>query len=65
VIEPEIFAQALTSRPRRRVGPVLEAAEIVNVLVAHVLEQLTAQGGAAAGTAVNDHVLVLGKVLVV
>src|SRR5215469_8760708 len=47
------------------VRPVLEAAEIVDVLVAHVLEQLAAQGGAAAGAAIEDHILVLGKILVV
>jgi hypothetical protein len=52
---------ALTSPPRRRRRPSPEAAEIVDALVAHILEQLAAQGGAAAGTAVNNHILVLGK----
>src|SRR5262249_61355513 len=47
------------------VGPILETAEIVDSLVAHFLEELAAQGRAAAGGAIDDHVLVLGKILVV
>ncbi len=38
--------------------PVLEAAEVVDLLVAHVLEQLAGERGAPAGGAMQDHRLV-------
>src|SRR5215204_5614762 len=38
--------------------PVLEAAEVVDLLVAHILEQLARQRRAAAGSAMQDHRLV-------
>src|SRR5262252_2156328 len=47
------------------VGPVLEAAEVVDAVIAHVLENLTAERRAAAGAAIDDYILVLGEILVV
>src|SRR3974390_3448205 len=46
-------------------GPVLEAAEVVNSLIPHVFENLAAECGATARAAIDDHILVLGKTLVV
>lgn len=47
------------------VGPVLEAADVIDMLVTHVLEQFAGQRGASAGCAVENDVLVLGEILVV
>src|SRR5262245_43590646 len=46
-------------------GPILEGAEIVDAVVAHLLEYLAAQGRASARRAIDDHGLVLGEILVV
>src|SRR6185437_1677505 len=43
------------------IGPILEAADIVDMAIPHVLEHLAGQRRAAARGAVEDHVLVLGK----
>src|SRR5215472_15854913 len=46
-------------------GPVLEAAEVVNALIAHVFENLAAERRTIAGAAIDDPVLILGKALIV
>src|SRR5215468_397821 len=46
-------------------GPVLEPAEVVNALIAHVFENLAAERRATAGAAIDDHILILVKTLVV
>src|SRR5665647_1323190 len=46
-------------------GPVLEGTGVVDLAVAHVLEQLGGQRGAAAGRAIENEGLVPGKILVV
>src|SRR5262245_31567557 len=44
-------------------GPILEGAEIVDAIVAHLIEHLAAQGRASAGRAIDDHGFVLGPTL--
>src|SRR3974390_2344276 len=56
---------SLTSPCAAAFGPVLEPAEIVNALIAHVFENLAAERRATAGAAIDDHILILGKTLVV
>src|SRR5581483_619345 len=46
-------------------APVLEAADIVDLAIAHVLEQLAGKRGAPARGAVDQHGLVFRKILVV
>src|SRR5262249_48650287 len=46
-------------------GPVLEPADVVNALIAHVFENLAAERRATAGAAIDDHIPILGKTLVV
>src|SRR5215470_1318592 len=46
-------------------GPVLESAEIIDPLVAHVFEHLAGKRGAPARTAIEDHGVVLFEVVVV
>src|SRR3954470_347674 len=46
-------------------GPVLEGADIVDLVVAEILERLAGQRGTAARGAVEDHGLVPGEILVV
>src|SRR5205823_15039909 len=46
-------------------GPILEGAEIVDLLVAEVLEHLAGQGRAPAGGAIHDDTFVLREILVV
>ena len=45
--------------------PVLEAAEVVDLVVAEILQQLAGERRASAGGAMQDHRPVLGKILVV
>src|SRR5262249_43563616 len=46
-------------------GPILERAEVVDLLVAHVFEHLAAQGRAAARGAIENDGFVLGEILIV
>src|ERR1700723_520104 len=46
-------------------GPVLEAADIVDLAIAHILEQLAGQCRAAAGGAIDQDGLVPREILVV
>src|SRR5258708_21773239 len=60
------LSSALVSRARRdrlfdrtaAFGPILEGADIVHLAIAHILEQLGRQRGAAARGAIQDHGLV-------
>src|SRR5262249_26061643 len=45
--------------------PILEATEIIDLPVAHILEHLSAQSGATAGRTIEDDCFVLSEILVV
>src|SRR5215470_9414524 len=46
-------------------GPVLKRAEVIDSVIAHIFENLATQRRAPARGAIDDHRLVLGKILVV
>src|ERR1051325_6537253 len=71
-IRHSLFALSLRSSHALRLidrtaalGPVLERAEVIDLVVAHVLEHLAGKRRAPARGAIDDERLVLGKILVV